>query len=124
MLDNAPQTMNLQELKQKTPAALLEIAEELEIENASSLRKQDLMFTILKEWADQDVVITGDGVLELIAGRVRVLDDPRILIICRDQMISIWHLRKSAGLACGPGIRSAGKFGHQRMVSGTSHWSK
>ena len=41
--------MNLQELKQKTPAALLEIAEELEIENASSLRKQDQMFTILKE---------------------------------------------------------------------------
>ncbi len=76
MLDNAPQSMNLQELKQKTPAALLEIAEELEIENASSLRKQDLMFTILKEWADQDVVITGDGVLELMPDGFGFLRSP------------------------------------------------
>lgn len=66
MLDNAPQTMNLQELKQKAPAELLALAEELEIENASSLRKQDMMFAILKALADQDVVITGDGVLEVL----------------------------------------------------------
>src|SRR5579883_3673024 len=40
--------MNLQELKRKTPAELLAFAEELQIENASSLRKQDMMFAILK----------------------------------------------------------------------------
>ena len=40
--------MNLQELKCKTPAELLAFAEELQIENASTLRKQDMMFAILK----------------------------------------------------------------------------
>ena len=58
--------MNLKELKQKSPADLLAYAEELEIENASSLRKQDMMFAILKQLADNDVAIFGDGVLEVL----------------------------------------------------------
>ena len=64
--------MNLQELKRKTPAELLAFAEELEIENASSLRKQDMMFAILKQLAENDVPISGDGVLEVLSGRVRL----------------------------------------------------
>ena len=60
------QSMNLQELKRKPPAKLLEMAEELEIENASTLRKQDMMFAILKELAEQEVTITGDGVIEVL----------------------------------------------------------
>ncbi len=47
--------MNLQELKAKTPADLLAFAEDLEIENASALRKQDMMFAILKQMAENDV---------------------------------------------------------------------
>ena len=58
--------MNLQELKSKTPADLLAYAEELEIENASTLRKQDMMFAILKQLADNDVPIFGEGVLEIL----------------------------------------------------------
>jgi transcription termination factor Rho len=58
--------MNLAELKRKTPAELLAFAEELEIENASSLRKQDMMFAILKQLAENDVPISGDGVLEVL----------------------------------------------------------
>ena len=58
--------MNLQELKLKTPAELLAYAEELEIENASTLRKQDMMFAILKQLAEHDVAITGEGVLEIL----------------------------------------------------------
>jgi transcription termination factor Rho len=58
--------MNLQELKQKSPADLLAYAEDLEIENASSLRKQDMMFAILKQLAQNDVAIFGDGVLEIL----------------------------------------------------------
>src|SRR5579859_2151880 len=58
--------MNLQELKAKTPAELLNFAEELQIENASSLRKQDMMFAILKNLADNDQAIYGDGVLEVL----------------------------------------------------------
>jgi transcription termination factor Rho len=58
--------MNLQELKRKTPAELLAFAEELEIENASSLRKQDMLFAILKQLAENEVPIFGDGVLEML----------------------------------------------------------
>ena len=58
--------MQLQELKQKTPADLLAFAEELLIENASSLRKQDMMFAILKRLASNDVTIFGGGVLEVL----------------------------------------------------------
>ena len=66
MLQEVTQSMNLKELKRKPPQQLLELAEELEIENASTLRKQDMMFAILKELAEQDVTITGEGVIELL----------------------------------------------------------
>jgi len=58
--------MNLQELKTKSPPDLLAYAEELDIENASNLRKQDMMFAILKALAAQDTPIYGDGVLEIL----------------------------------------------------------
>ena len=58
--------MNLQELKDKTPTDLLAYAEQLEVENASSLRRQDMMFAILKQLANKDEEITGDGVLEVL----------------------------------------------------------
>ncbi|QQR68345.1 MAG: transcription termination factor Rho [Alphaproteobacteria bacterium] len=57
--------MNLQELKSKTPAALLAQAEELGIENASALRRQDMMFSILKTLAERGSDITGSGVLSV-----------------------------------------------------------
>ncbi|MEQ9575987.1 MAG: Rho termination factor N-terminal domain-containing protein, partial [Rhodospirillales bacterium] len=68
--------MNLKELKQKSPADLLAYAEELEIENASSLRKQDMMFAILKQLADNDVAIYGDGVLEVLQDGFGFLRSP------------------------------------------------
>jgi transcription termination factor Rho len=58
--------MNLKELKAKSPADLLVYAEELQIENASSLRRQDMMFAILKQLAENDIAIFGDGVLEVL----------------------------------------------------------
>lgn len=58
--------MNLQELKQKTPTQLLDYAEECEVENASTMRKQDLMFAILKRLAENDTPISGIGVLEIL----------------------------------------------------------
>jgi len=58
--------MHLQDLKMKSPTELLEFAEELEVENASTLRKQDMMFAILKELAEQSIDITGGGVLEIL----------------------------------------------------------
>jgi transcription termination factor Rho len=68
--------MNLQELKTKTPAELLNFAEELQIENASSLRKQDMMFAILKNLADNDQAIYGDGVLEVLQDGFGFLRSP------------------------------------------------
>ncbi|HKR19273.1 MAG TPA: transcription termination factor Rho [Stellaceae bacterium] len=68
--------MNLQELKRKTPADLLAHAEELQIENASSLRKQELMFAILKTMADKDQAIYGDGVLETLQDGFGFLRSP------------------------------------------------
>jgi transcription termination factor Rho len=68
--------MQLQELKQKTPAALLAFAEELEIENASILRKQDMMFAILKQLATNEVAIFGEGVLEVLSDGFGFLRSP------------------------------------------------
>jgi transcription termination factor Rho len=68
--------MNLQELKRKSPAELLHFAEELQIENASSLRKQDMMFAILKTLADNDQAIYGDGVLEVLQDGFGFLRSP------------------------------------------------
>ncbi len=68
--------MNLKELKQKTPADLLSYAEELEIENASTLRKQDIMFAILKQLAENDVPIFGDGVIEILQDGFGFLRSP------------------------------------------------
>ena len=68
--------MNLQELKRKTPAELLSYAEELEIENASSMRKQDLLFAILKKLAEKDIAIFGDGVIEILQDGFGFLRSP------------------------------------------------
>ena len=58
--------VKLQDLKTKTPVELLSFAEEQEIENASTMRKQELMFAILKKLAGQDIEIIGDGVVEVL----------------------------------------------------------
>jgi transcription termination factor Rho len=68
--------MHLQELKRKTPAELILIAEEHEIEHASSLRKQDLMFAILKKLAEKDVAIFGDGAIEILQDGFGFLRSP------------------------------------------------
>ncbi|MFN8927236.1 MAG: transcription termination factor Rho [Rhodospirillales bacterium] len=68
--------MHLQELKVKSPAELLAFAEELQIENAGSLRKQDIMFAILKQLAENDVPIYGDGVLEILSDGFGFLRSP------------------------------------------------
>jgi len=58
--------MNLQELKKKTPAELIIEAEKLGIENPSTLRKQDILFAILKKLAQKNEQITGGGVLDVL----------------------------------------------------------
>jgi len=69
--------MHLAELKAKTPADLLSFAESLQIENASSLRKQDMMFAILKNLADNDQAIYGEGTLEILSDGFGYLRSPQ-----------------------------------------------
>jgi len=59
--------MKLQDLKAKTPAELVSFAEELGVENASTMRKQELMFAILKLLASQETDIIGEGVVEILS---------------------------------------------------------
>jgi transcription termination factor Rho len=68
--------MHLAELKAKSPTDLLSLAEELEVENASSLRKQDMMFAILKAFAENDQTISGDGTLEILPDGFGFLRNP------------------------------------------------
>ncbi len=58
--------MNIQELKKKSSEALITQAEELGVENASTLRKQEILFAILKKLAEKGEEITGGGVLQLL----------------------------------------------------------
>lgn len=58
--------LNLSDLKAKSPAELLALAEEWEIENASTMRKGEMMFSLLKEHAEDGIIIGGDGVLEVV----------------------------------------------------------
>ena len=68
--------VTLRDLKAKSPKELLTYAEELEVENASSLRTQDMLFAILKELADREVEIIGDGVLEVLSDGFGFLRSP------------------------------------------------
>ncbi len=68
--------MHLKELKKRTPAELVEMAEEFEIEGASTMRRQDLMFAILKEVADDGEEILGIGTIEVLQDGFGFLRSP------------------------------------------------
>ena len=71
-----PEMIQLNELKEKSPTELLTFAERLEVENASNMRRQDMMFAILKELAERDVHIHGEGVLEVLQDGFGFLRSP------------------------------------------------
>jgi transcription termination factor Rho len=68
--------MHLKELKKKPPAELVEMAEELGVEGASTLRKQDLMFAILKVEAENGTEIMGVGTIEVLQDGFGFLRSP------------------------------------------------
>ena len=68
--------IKLQTLKSKSPTELLAFAEEHEIENASAMLKQDMLFAILKKLADDDITIIGEGVVELLQDGFGFLRSP------------------------------------------------
>ena len=68
--------MKLQDLKAKTPAELVSFAEDLEVENASTMRKQELMFGILKQLSARETDIVGEGVVEVLSDGFGFLRSP------------------------------------------------
>jgi transcription termination factor Rho len=68
--------MHLKELKKKAPAELVEMAEEFEVEGASTMRRQDLMFAILKEVAEDGEEIIGQGTIEVLQDGFGFLRSP------------------------------------------------
>ena len=68
--------MKLQDLKSKTPVELLAFAEEHQVENASTMRKQELMFGILKQLAQKEIEIIGEGVVEVLPDGFGFLRSP------------------------------------------------
>ncbi len=74
--EDVKETLNLADLKAKKPKDLLSMAEELEIENASTMRKGEMMFQILRERADEGWEISGDGVLEVLQDGFGFLRSP------------------------------------------------
>ena len=68
--------MRLKDIKIKTPSELLAFAESLELENAAALRRQDLMFAILKKLSENEVEILGEGVLEVLQDGFGFLRSP------------------------------------------------
>lgn len=68
--------MNLQDLKSRSPSELLAFAEELAIENCGTMRKQDMMFAVLKQLSEQHVPISGVGVIEVLQDGFGFLRSP------------------------------------------------
>jgi len=69
--------MHLKELKEKSPTELLKYAEDLGVENASTLRTQELLYAILKHLAAEEITITGDGVIEIMQDGFGFLRSPK-----------------------------------------------
>jgi transcription termination factor Rho len=74
--EGTTQKLSLQELKDKSPADLLAFAETIGVENAASMRMQDMMFAVLKNLAEDGVEITGSGVIEVLQDGFGFLRSP------------------------------------------------
>jgi len=112
--------MRLQELKSKTPAELVSFAEELEVENASTMRKQELMFGILKQLSVRETDIIGEGVVEVLSDGFGFLRSPdaNYLPGPDDIYVSPSQIRRF-GLRTV--IPSMARSAAPRMASATSH---
>jgi transcription termination factor Rho len=115
--------MHLSELKAKSPADLLSFAEELQIENASSLRKQDIMFAILKQLAENEQAIYGEGTLEILSDGFGFLRSPQANFLPGpdDIYVSPAQVRRF-GLRTGDTVE--GRSARPRTASATSRCSR
>jgi len=115
--------VDIAELKQKSVAELHALAEQLNITNYSGLRKQDLIFRIEQTLLDQDTVIRGEGVLEILPEGYGFLrsQDWNYLYGPDDIYVSP---RRSNGSTCAPANRAWVRSARPRRVSATSPCSR
>jgi transcription termination factor Rho len=111
--------MHLKELKKKTPAELVEMAEELGVEGASTMRRQDLMFAILKEVAEDGEEILGIGTIEVLPDGFGFLRSPEANYLA-GPTTSMSRPTRSASGACAPAIPSKAKSARPRTASAIS----
>ena len=115
--------IKLKDLKSKTPTELLAFAEEHEVEAASTLRKQELMFAILKQLASNDIDIIGEGVVEVLADGFGFLRSPDSNYLL-GRMIFIFPLRKFGVSVFEPAIRWKVKSAAPKMANAILLYSK
>ncbi len=115
--------MKLKDLKEKTPTELLAFAEELEVENASTMRKQELMFAILKRLAAQDVEIIGEGVVEVLQDGFGFLRSPDANYLPGPDDIYV-SPRRSGASRFAPAIRLKARSAAPKRASVISRFSR
>ena len=113
--------IKLQDLKSKTPAELVSFAEENGVENASTMRKQELMFAILKQLAIQETDIIGEGVVEVLPDGFGFLRSPDANYL-PGLTTSTSRPRKSAASACAPATPSTDRFARRRKANAISRF--
>jgi transcription termination factor Rho len=112
-------SLTLQELKRKSPAELLALAESLEIEAANTLRSQDMMFAILKSVAERGVEIGGAGVVEILSDGFGFLRSPQSNYLSGpdDIYVSPQQIRNSV---CAPATPSKARSKRRKTANAIS----
>ena len=115
--------MHLSDLKSKHVSELLDIALELDVDNASRLRKQELMFAILKKRAKAGEQIFGDGTLEILPDGFGFLRSPVSSYLASRKIFISLRLRSAASIFI-PATRLKVKSAFRRTASAILLWSK
>ena len=111
--------MHLKDLKKKTPAELVSMAEELGVEGASTLRKQDLLFAILKVQADNGDMIMGEGTIEVLQDGFGFLRSPQANYLAGPDDIYI-SPNQVGNMACAPATPSRARSAGPRTANAIS----
>ena len=116
--------MHLSELKALHVSELIKMGEALEIENVARMRKQELMFAIMKKRAKGGEQVFGDGVLEVLPDGFGFLRSPEASYMASHRRHLPVARARSAASTCTPATWSKARCGCRRTASATSRWSR
>ena len=116
--------MHLSELKAIHVSELIKMGEALEIENVGRMRKQELMFAIMKKRAKGGEQVFGDGVLEVLPDGFGFLRSPDASYMASHRRHLPLARARSAASTCTPATRSKARCACPRTASATSRWSR